>query len=93
MVVVVVALGVRAGMAARVGARGGWDLVRERWPLEERGEDGRRAEGEAQGVGDYAGSAGGWECGVACYEVVGVHDRRGIFEDIVQTLAGEREGP
>ena len=66
--------------------------VRERWSLEERGEDGRRAEGEAESVGDYVVLTGAWESDVARYEVVGVYGGRGFFEDVVQASAGEGQG-
>jgi hypothetical protein len=66
--------------------------VGEGWPLEERGEDGWRAEGEAKDVGDDVCPTTAWEFGVACYEVVGVHGGGSIPEDIVQTSAREREG-
>ena len=95
-------VGVCAGAAgAFVGAFvgvggwcGGWCGVRARegGPREERGEDGGRAEREAQDVGDYVGRAGSPEGGVARYEVVGVHGGRRVFEDVVQASAGEGEG-
>ena len=58
---------------------------------EEHGEHGWRAEGEVQGIDDYAGSTGRWERKVARYEVVCVHGGRGRFEDVMQALGGERE--
>jgi hypothetical protein len=68
------------------------DWAREGWPLEERGEDRWRAEGEAKDVGDNARPTTVWEFDVASYEVVGVHGGGSILEGIVQTSAREREG-
>ena len=61
-------------------------------PVEERGENGWRAEWEAKDVGDSAWPTAFWEFAIACYEVVCVQGGRGILEDIVQTSAREREG-
>ena len=69
--------------------------AREIGPREERDEDGgRAADGEAQGVGDYvdAAPAEARERDVAPQEVVYVHAGRGVFEDVVQASAREREG-
>ena len=64
----------------------------ETWPLEERGEDGWRAEGETKNVGDNARPTTVWYFDVVCYEIVGVHGGGSVLKDIVQTSAREREG-
>ena len=94
--VVVIVVEVKAVGGERVGgASGRWAEAEvgagEARRREKHGEHGWRAEGEAQGVGDYAGSTGRWERRVARYEVVCVHGGRGRFEDVIQALGGERE--
>jgi hypothetical protein len=88
--IVVVTIGERVGVG---GWRWMWVGARKRGPDEEGCEDGWRAEGEAQDVGDHAVLVGALEGDVvARYEVVGVHGGRGVFEDVVQASAGEWEG-